>query len=431
MLLVYTHKITPRLNYIFKHFFVRILQIPVSFTTKVEEFVAHNGPKMTYSKAPLASEFFVRSNELLFDQGINDIEITILKWDDTPCFFPAGEASSIPFDIFAASFYLISRYEEYLPHVQDYHERFPADESIAFKNGFLEQPVVDIWAFKFLELLKQKFPNYSYSTREFKFISTIDVDAAFAYKHKGIVRSVGGFLKDIVTLEFVNFWNRLMSNLNIKKDPFNTFSEILEIQKTHDIKTLFFFLLGDYTTFDKNISAANTKFQSLIKSVGDYAKIGMHPSYFSHRNIDKLKKEKYRLEHITNTPVTFSRNHFLRLCLPETYQNLLDLDIEEDYTMGYTKYVGFRASTCTPFYFYDLDFEIQTPLKIYSFAFMDVSLKNYMQLENDQSLAKILELKENVKMVNGTFISLFHNESLSENEEWIGWLEIYKKMITN
>jgi len=429
MLLVYTHKITPRLNYIFKHIFVRILQIPVSFTTRVDVFVAHNGPKITYAKAPLASEFFIRSHDLLFDQGINDIDIKILKWDDTPCFFPAGEASSIPFDIFAASFYLVSRYEEYLPHVQDYHERFPADESIAFKNNFLEEPVVDIWAYKFLELIKEKFPKYEYKKREFQLISTIDVDTAFAYKNKGIMRTIGGFLKDIVHFRFVNFWHRLLAILNFSKDPFNTFSELLEIKKEYNVNTLFFFLLGDYTTFDKNISASNNKFQSLLKSVGDYAKIGMHPSYFSIRNFDKLKKEKLRLESIINSPVTFSRQHFLRLSLPETYQYLIDLDIEEDHTMGYAKHVGFRASTCTPFYFYDLDFEIQTPLKVVPFALMDVTLKDYMQLSNEESVAKILKLKEAVKNVNGTFVSLFHNETLSENEFWQGWTTIYKTMV--
>jgi hypothetical protein len=429
MLLVYTYKITPRLNYIFKHFFVRILQIPVTFSTKVDEFVAHNGPKITYSKNPLGSEFFIRSNDLLFDQGINDIDINISNWDDVPCFFPAGEASSIPFDIFAASFYLISRYEEYLPHVQDIHERFPADESLAFKNGFLEKPVVDIWAFKFLELLKDKFPKYNYKTRDFNFISTIDVDSAFAYKNKGIVRSIGGFINDAFHLRFVNLWQRLLTNLNFKEDPFDTFSEILKIKKEQNITTLFFFLIGDYTTFDKNISFSNTKFKSLIKSIADYAKIGLHPSYFSIRNDEKLKKEKARLEGIINTPIVFSRQHYLRLIIPETYQNLIDLDIQEDYTMGYAKYVGFRASTCTPFYFYDLDFEIQTPLKLFPFAIMDVTLKDFMQLSTKESLNKILELKNEVKKVDGTFISLFHNETLSENEKWKGWSDIYKKMV--
>jgi hypothetical protein len=407
------------------------LQIPVSFTTRVDEFVAHNGPKLTYSKSPLGSEFYIRSHDLLFEQGINDIDITILKWDNVPCFFSAGETSSIPFDIFAASFYLITRYEEYLPHVQDLHERFPANESIAFKNGFLEQPVVDIWAYKFLNILKEKFPNYPFESRSFEMISTFDIDMAFAFKHKGIIRTIGGFFKDLVQLNFVNFWYRLLTVLNFKKDPFDTFSEILTIKKDNNINTKFFILLGDYTTFDKNISWGNNKFQSLIKSVADYAKVGMHPSYFSYKDVEMLKKEKKRLESIINTPVTFSRQHFLRLSIPETYQHLIDLDIEEDYTMGYAKHVGFRASTCTPFYFYDLDVEIQTPLKIVPFAFMDGTLSVHLNYTPEQSLAKILELKNAVKEVNGTFISLFHNDTLSETENWLGWSDIYKKMIVN
>jgi len=430
MLLVYTHKITPRLSYIFKHYFVRILQIPVTFTTKVDEFVAHNGPKITYSKTPLGSEFFIRSHDLLFEQGINDIDIHISHWEEIPCFFPAGEISSIPFDIFAAGFYLISRYEEYLPHVQDTHERFPPEESLAFKNGFLEKPVIDIWAFKFLELLKGKFSNYEFTIREFNLISTIDVDTAFAYKHKGIVRTVGGFSNDIIHFRFVNFWHRLLTLLNFKKDPFDTYDELIKIKNEQNIKTLFFFLIGDYTTFDKNISSSNNKFKSVIKSVADYAKIGLHPSYFTLKNVEKLKKEKLRLENIINTPITFSRQHYLRLSIPETYQNLIDLDMKEDYTMGYAKIAGFRAGSCTPFYFYDLDFEIQTPLKIFPFAFMDVTLKDFMKLSNEESIIKILELKEEVKKVNGTFITLFHNETLSENERWKGWSTIYKKAVS-
>ncbi len=429
MLLVYTHKITPRLTYIFKHFFVRILQIPVTFTTKVDEFVAHSGPKITYSKTPLGTEFFIRSHELLFEQGINDIDIHILKWDTIPCFFSTGEKSSIPYDVFAASFYLISRYEEYLPYVQDTHERFPAEESLAYKNNFLEKPIIDIWAYKFLELLKEKFPNYTYTTRKFNLISTIDVDAAFAYKYKGVVRAFGGFVSDILYFRLVKLWHRLLTLLNFKEDEFNTFSEILNIKKKYNVTTLFFFLVGDYTTFDKNISSANNKFKSLIKSVADYAKIGLHPSYFTLKNVEKLKKEKLRLENIINTPITFSRQHYLRLSMPETYQNLIDLDLQEDYTMGYAKKVGFRASTCTPFYFYDLDFEIKTPLKIFPFAIMDVTLKDYMNLPNEQSLNKILELKNEVEKVNGTFISLVHNETFSENTKWKGWTVIYKKMV--
>jgi hypothetical protein len=429
MILVYSHKITPRVRYVFKHVFTRVLLIPVDFTTKVEEFVAHNGPKMSYAKTALGNEFFVRSNQLLFEQGVNDLEINIQQWDAVPCFFNAGAKSSIPFDIFAASFYLISRYEEYLPHVKDIHQRYTAEESLAFKNKFLEKPVVDIWAYKLLHHIQEKFPNYKYKTRAYQFISTIDIDNAFAYKHKSLVRSVGGFFKDFSQFKIFNIWDRFAVISRIKKDPFDTFDKIIDIKKQSNIRTIFFFLIADYTTFDTNVSASKNKFRLLIKSMVDYARVGLHPSYFSMQNSSVLKKEQKRLERITNMPIMRSRQHYLRFSLPETYQNLIDLEITEDYSMGYASHVGFRASTCTPFYFYDLDFEIQTPLKIFPFALMDTTLNDYMKLTPKQSLGKIRDLKNEVKAVNGTFITLFHNEALSNYLRWKGWSRLYDLMV--
>lgn len=429
MILVYSHKITPRVRYIFKHIFTRVLLIPLDFTTKVEEFVAHNGPKMSYAKTALGNEFFIRSNELLFQQGVNDLEINIQQWDTVPCFFNAGAKSSIPFDIFAASFYLISRYEEYLPHVKDIHQRYTAEESLAFKNNFLEKPVVDIWAYKLLNLIKEKFPNYNYTSREYSYISTIDIDNAFAYKHKSLIRSLGGFFKDLFQFKIFNVWDRFAVVFRIKKDPFDTFNKIIEIKKQYNIRTIFFFLIADYTTFDTNVSASKNKFRLLIKSMVDYARVGLHPSYFSMQNPALLKKEKKRLENITNMPIMRSRQHYLRFSLPETYQHLIDLEITEDYSMGYASNVGFRAGTCTPFYFYDLDFEIQTPLKIFSFALMDTTLNDYMRLTPKQSLGKIRDLKNEVHAVNGTFITLFHNEALSNYLRWKGWSRLYDLMV--
>ncbi len=429
MLLIYSHKITPRVRYIFKHIFTRTLLISVDFTSKIEEFVAHNGPKMTYTKTPLGNEFFVKSNDLLFEQGVNDMEMMIQNWDDVPCFFKAGGKSAIPFDIFAASFYLISRYEEYLPHVKDIHGRYTAEQSLAFKYRFLEKPVVDIWAYKLLEVLKEKFPDYEYKKREYEFISTIDIDNAYAYKYKSFVRRVGGFFKDLLFFKLVNIWNRFAVTFNIKKDPFDTFQQIINIRKEKNIKTIFFFLIGDYTTFDTNVSASKNKFRLLIKEMVDYALVGLHPSYFTMTNASLLKKEKLRLEGIINMPIQRSRQHYLRFSLPETYQNLIDLEVEEDYSMGYASNVGFRAGTCTPFYFYDLDFEIQTPLKVFPFALMDTTLNDYMKLTPRQSLGRIRDLKNEVKAVNGSFITLFHNESLSDYDRWKGWKRLYDSMI--
>lgn len=431
MLLIYTHKITPRITYTFNHIFKRILLIPIKFTTKIDEFVAFNGPKITYTKAPLGNEFFIKSNDLLFEQGINNIDIKVYDWDGVSCFFKLGSKSSIPFDIFAASFYLLSRYEEYLPHVKDNFERYPATESIAFKNNFLEDPVIDIWAYKLRDLLKKRFENILLKQREFNAISTIDIDNAFAFKNKNLMRTIAGFLNDILMFRFKQFWRRALVIFNFEKDPFDQYKQILNLQKIYNIPTIFFFLVSDYTTYDKNISHNNIKFISLIKSVADYAKIGLHPSFFTMKNEVILKKERKRLEEILNTPIQKSRHHYLRIDLPETYQKLIDLEIFEDYTMGYAQHCGFRAGTCTPFYFYDLDFEIQTPLKVYSFAFMDGTLKDYLFLSNRKANTKIRSLISKVKAVDGTFISIFHNETLSETGRWKGWSKIYHNMLQN
>ncbi len=429
MLLVYTPKITPRITYAFKHFFTRILLVEVQITSKIEAFVAHNGLKISYAKQSLGTEFFIQSHKLLLQQGISDVEIKVSNWQETPCFFKVSDKSTVPFDVFAASFYLLSRYEEYLPHVKDSYDRFPAEESLAFKHRFLDKPVIDIWAHKVRNLLKERFPEYVFKDKVFEFISTIDVDCAFTFKHKGIVRTTGGFIKDLVTLKIRNFWYRFLVLLNLRKDPFDSFDWLLKMQKKHHFKTIFFFLLSEYTTYDKNISVNSSAFKSLIKSIADYAVIGLHPSYFTMRNAKKLSKEKKRLETIINTPITKSRQHYLRVVFPETYQNLVDLEVTEDYTMGYAQQVGFRASTCTPFYFYDMEYEIQTPLKLIPFAVMDVTLKDYLQYSNRKSLATILRLADEVKKVNGTFVSLNHNETFNVFGRFKGWKLMYEKMV--
>ncbi len=429
MLLIYTHKITPRVSYIFKHIFIRMLGVPIEFTTKSEAFIPFKGPKISYADKPLFDEFTVKSHQLLFEQGVSDIEIQLSDWNGIPCFFQTSATDEIPFDVFAASFYLISRYEEYLPHVLDQHMRFSGTDSLAYKNNFLEKPIIDIWALRLLEILKAKYPSISYIDRKFNFLSTVDVDLAYAYKHKGLIRSLIGYIKDIFQLKIKNLKARTLVLLNLQKDPNDTFDELLRLQKHYKITTHFFFLMSDYSSFDTNNDVNSTKFQSLIKSVADFAMVGLHPSYYTMKNFDKLKKEVKRLEDITNSPVKMSRQHFLRLKLPDTYHHLIDLEIAEDYTMGYSKYPGFRAGTCTPFYFYDLDYEIQTPLRIVPFAVMDATLNDYMQLSPDQGLQKILEILEEVKKVNGTFTTLFHNDTLSENERWLGWSGVYEEVV--
>jgi len=208
MLLVYTHKITPRLNYVFKQIFTRILGLEVRFTTKIEEFLMEEGMKFSYTKQALGNELFVKNNDLLFNQGIDYIDINIVQWEEAPCFFQTNFSSEVPCDIFAASFYLISRYEEYLPHVKDTYERFPASESLAFQNKFLDLPVIDIWAYQFREILLKKFEDEKEAIE-------VGIRVGFAYSTVGVVSSpLDGFIGFDISCTIVS--ENVTSTLSIR-----------------------------------------------------------------------------------------------------------------------------------------------------------------------------------------------------------------------
>jgi len=205
-----------------------------------------------------------------------------------------------------------------------------------------------------------------------------------------------------------------------KKDPFDTYQFIFDIHKNHNLNPIYFILCADYAQYDKNINTQDNLFRSLIKSIADYAQIGIHPSFASNTNPGKLKIEKNRLSKIINKEITKSRQHFLKLDLPATYRNLIKNDITDDYTMGYASELGFRASICSDFNFYDIYLETETNLKVHPFAVMDGTLKDYMKMSDDNAISYIRPLIKQVKDVNGTFISLWHNESFSNAKTWKG-----------
>lgn len=426
MLLIYTHKITPRFSYIMKQIFTRILGIDVSFTITVEDFIKHSGPKITYTKQPLQNEFFVRNNDLLFEQGINDLKIKIEEWDGTPCFFRAGEGSTIPFDIFSASFYLLSRYEEYLPHIKDVYGRFPPTESLAYKQNFLRIPVVDIWAFKLLDALKARFKNLTYQKRDYNYTSIIDVTTSHCFAYRGLVRGLAGFILDIGTFRLGRAFQRVVVGLGLKKDPYDNFDELIAMHKTCEVKSMFFFQFAEYSTYDKNVSINNNKFRYLIKSVADYSIVSLAASYGSSGNIDLLLDEKKQLSGVVNRSIDYSRLRYNKVTVPVTYRNLVSAEFTNDYTMGYTHEVGFRAGTCTPFFFYDIPLELQLSIKIHSFAAHDYALK---KLQNKVDILTVLNtLSQHVKDVQGEFITIFSNELLGTPYK-INWLELYRSII--
>jgi len=176
--------------------------------------------------------------------------------------------------------------------------------------------------------------------------------------------------------------------------------------------------LGDALLFEENINTTRQKFKMLVKYVADYKEVGLIFSYASLSNYELLKKEKKRIEEITNRTLEGSLNAELLVKLPENYRNLVELEVQKDFTMVYDDTPGFRAGTCTPFLFYDLDYEIKTPLIIHPLVATTSSFKDKYASDITKTMARLMN---SVEQVNGTFSLLFTNKDftpVASNEVW-------------
>ena len=408
----------------------QLLGLEFDCTVDAEQFNAYEGPKMQYGSQRQGETPFVKAVDLLFERHIHEQSFRTVDFEGTVAPYAVyGQGNLLPFDVFAASFFLVSRYEEYLSQVRDKYGRFRAESTWMFENDMLQKPLVDIWTLALGARLQAVYPDLPIKKRKFTFIPTYDVDAAWAYKSKGVYRTLGGFIKDLSSGDRERIRERHQVLRGKRKDPFDSFEFQFELQKEFKLKPIYFILCGEYDTNDKNISIRKAAFRSLIKTLGDHADVGIHPSFSSYLDIDKLRKEINSLSEVLHRPLTKSRQHFLRMNLPRSYQKLIELDISDDYTMGFASQAGFRAGIASTFRFYDLENDMVTNLRVHPFALMDGTMRDYLNLDLEASYALTTQLIDEVKAVGGTFIYLTHNEALGGEQRWVGWPEMYRRML--
>jgi hypothetical protein len=429
-LLIYTPTITPRIKYIFNFIFREIIRCDFEFTSVIKQFNEYQGPKFSYANKPLTNELFFCADGLLSNHHIEELTINMTDFGGQQTPF-AVKNSALPFDIFSASFYFISRYEEYLPFEGDNHLRYPAKLSLQYQLNLLKQPIVDEWALILKNLLKSKLQNFQCGSRAFQFIPTIDVDRAYHFKSSGLLKNAARFVLAAVKRDKEKLKNIINTGLNRKNDPYDTYDILEDLHKEHGFAPIFFFLLSQNgnKNHDVNINPNDELLQKLIVNTSNIANVGIHPSYASNKNIESLIKEKQFLERLLDQKITASRQHYLKLHLPKTYLELISAGIYHDFSMGYASQLGFRAGTCSPFFWYDLQLEKQSHLVIHPFAVMDVALRQYAGLSPEEAIKTIAEMMDSVKIVGGTFYSLWHNEALSETGVWKGWRKVYTTML--
>lgn len=432
MLLIHVPKLTNRLGYTLNVVFHHLLHADYSITTDEQYYLHYGDAKLSYGPKRLDDSLFIKCHPLLFETSIEEQEAGVECRDGQWILFPVyGRNIDFDFDPLAATFFMVTRYEEYLPHREDIHGRFLPEESLAAQAGFLEEPVVDQWARMIAGKIQERYPGYSLPGQSYRFVQTVDIDAAWSYLHKGLFRSVVGMLRDLISRrDPAEAARRIRVLAHRETDPFDTFEYILEQYRKVPESALFFFvLLADYGDYDKPASYLNPHFRQLIQHLDDYAKIGIHPGYNTLEQPLKAAVENKRLEDIIHRPIVYNRFHFLRLKLPRSYRILQHAAMRCDYSMGYPDTVGFRAGISGSYPFYDLERDHETELLIQPFSIMDTTLQKYMRLSPEEGLQTYRRIIDAVRAVDGTFCCIIHNQNLSEVDGWEGWRNTYEQML--
>jgi hypothetical protein len=428
-MLLYSNHITPRLSYVCGFIGHELTGQPVKITDKAGNFIEYTGAKINYSdKRITGEEMWLHPVPLLFEEGIKEQAVDCFEWKDAKAFFKTE--GDFPFDIFAASFYLLSRYEEYLPHQKDIYGRYAHENSLAFRENFLHLPLVNIWLSHFKTSLLSKFPNSPLPTPNFSFLPTYDIDEAYSFKYKTWQRSAGGAIRDLLNGRFRRFAQRRRALNHKEDDPFDSYSWLNDLHRPYPIHPRYFFLVAEKNgKLDKNILPSEPALQTLVRQHAEKYSIGLHPSWQSGDDPHLLKKEKETLEHITGIKVHASRQHFIRFSLPDTYRQLIATGIKEDFSMGYGSINGFRASVSSPYYWYDLEREQTTTLLLYPFCYMDANSYFEQKQKPQQALEEMRHYLHEVKKAGGTLITIWHNTFLGTDEKYAGWREAYAQFV--
>jgi len=411
LIIIYTPKVTNRIRYaidfVFRQHFgidYEISESPV--VIQPDRFFISYGPEK------LKSYFSVYRDFLLLETDIKQQHIFVSREmavynnhpvggdeeNETgyPVFFQTTEHYDLKFDIFSCIFYLLSRYEEYLPHAKDAHGRFLSSSSLLSKPAFNFLPVIEIWLEDFKQRMLSVYPSLQFKEYKFEFVPTIDIDNAFKYWGRNWFKHPA------------NIFNKHCRDVIRKHaaDPYDTLDEMVKVSVKSGVEPILFYLLSDDTEYDSKVSPDSILLHRLIEKHIAF-QTGIHPSYNALQE-NKIESEKLILEKFS--PVYISRQHFLRISFPVYYRALAKAGIRKDYSLAYPDVYGYRAGYSREFKFYDVQRDQELPVLLQPSAWMDATFEYYQTKNFSQISEEFSGFCRQLKKINSKLVTIFHND---------------------
>lgn len=393
------------------HFFI-------NYSNDLEYLTKQNIPL----KVEFASNTFIVEENIPIIFGTTSLEISQQKTKKLVC----------GIDIFASSFFMLTRWEENVNKTRDIHDRFPATASLAYKENFLDRPVVNEYVEMLWNMLKFLGFDYERKKKNQQLFLTHDIDELSMWKSwKQVFRiAIGDIVKrHSLTLAMERFAEYFLIKKGNIKDPFDTFDWLMDNSDSLGIQSRFYFMSGGVTQFDNRYTLNDPKASELIKKIQDRGHIiGIHPSYNAYNNSTQFKKEKELLEKVCGCKITEGREHYLRFEVPTTWQIWEDNGMITDSTCGYADREGFRCGTGDEFSVFNILTRKKLKLKERPLVFMDG--RDY----NCGGFVRETQFEHNlvtyINNQNTSVTVLFHNDIFKRNarykDEYINTIKAYR-----
>ncbi len=414
MVLVFSPYEHPKLHFALSEIFVRRASIPYQITCNADFFIhSAHGFKVNYSEDELPGIRMYNSG-WLDHQGLDPyFKPAFSLQNGLPSLFP--DTGNSRFDLFAACFWLLSRYEEYQPFQGDAYGRFCLRNS-CLPAAWATNNHLDIQIRLFLETLGLEQKN------AFRVVPTADIDIAFKYLARPLLIRMGGFLRDLLFRREHLAERRSMNQGG--RDPYDVFAWICAAFRPFPDARIFWQMNRSRNGLDRQVNIRDSMFLQRLRECSAHITPGIHPSWDSNSMEQQLTTEIKALESACGQHINHSRQHFLACRFPDTFRRLNEAGIQWDYTLGWPEQPGFRAGTAWPFAFYDVLRDRQEALNFMPSCAMDVSYKNYLSMSAEQAAAHGNMLKEKARSEGGVFCFIVHNESMSNIGPWKGWQQV-------
>lgn len=352
--------------------------------------------------------------------------------------------SYIGVDIFASIFFMLSRYEEAVVRdVLDEHGRFPGRCSLAYKNSFLERPIVDEYVELLWFCLQSHWPDLVRITKTPSTFVTCDVDWPFdptCRNFKFMIRaSVGDIIKrkslKSSLLRWVRYFQRLMKlpYCDLNRDKI---SWIMTENEKYNNKVAFYFVTNCTSDFDSCFDFDSKEIRELFLEIYTRGhEIGLHPGYECYNNPTKFQvaanilKRALDEEGIKQSQLG-GRMHFLRWDVLKTPQLWESEGFDYDSTLAYADKSGFRCGTCHTFSMYDIvNRKIlklqQRPLINMECTVISPGYENF-SYSNNCALERFKMFKAETYKYRGEYVLLWHNTHFSTDDDMSIYTELIK-----